>query len=542
MIRKSVLSIVLVAFSMALFITCSSNPKGVNSQNFQAIFRENNEAVVLIETEIGKGTGFFINSSGTVLTCYHVVEGARQIRISYSGRTYNATIERFWAAEDQAILRTDITRNRYVRVNPPNRRNMDLPGVLDSVMAMGFPTGPNLSINQGYISSIFPPTNSGMITLQTDTAINPGNSGGPIFNERGIVIGIATSIISPDEGSGIGFIHTIDWLVSLMPYHFEGHNVTTQPTTPAQHAISRATITLTPGRPYNATLQGTAEQRYNIRVPAGRRLIAYTESNLDTVMRIYNAQGEEIAFDDDSGTNLNARVNIRVPAGTYTIEVRGYGSGDTGPYTLHTITEAVVITNLTAGRVHRATLQGTIEQLYNVRVPAGRRLIAYTESNLDTVMRIYNAQGEEIASDDDSGTGLNARVNIRVPAGTYTIEVRGYDSGDTGPYTLHTLTEPVVITNISAGRVHSAELQGTIEQLYNIRVPAGRLIAYTESSVDTVMHIYNSRGQEIASDDDSGTNLNARVDIVVPAGTYTIEVRGFSSRDVGSYTLHTLTQ
>ena len=305
-------------------------------------------------------------------------------------------------------------------------------------------------------------------------------------------------------------------------------------------AFSQQTTTLRPGGSHSAFLQGTAVQLYTVTVPAGR-LIAYTESNLDTVMRVYNTAWEEIAYDDDSGSEYNARISIRVPAGTYTIGVAGYGSGHVGPYTVYVLTEPVVITNITLGRAHNAVLQGTSEQLYNVTVPAGR-LVAFTESNLDTIMRVYNAQGEEIAYDDDSGDSLNARISTRVSAGTYSIEVRGWSSGDTGPYTLHVLTEPVIITNIETGRPLSSILQGTTEQLYSVTVPAGRITAFTESSLDTVMRIYNAQGEQIAFDDDSGTDLNARIDTSVSAGTYTIEIRGWSSDDTGPYTLHVFTQ
>ena len=303
-------------------------------------------------------------------------------------------------------------------------------------------------------------------------------------------------------------------------------------------AFSQQTTTLRPGGSHSAFLQGTAVQLYTVTVPAGR-LIAYTESNLDTVMRVYNAEWEEIAFDDDSGTDNNARISIRVPAGTYTIGVAGYGSGHVGPYTVYVSTEPVTITNIALGRTQSAVLQGTAEQLYNVTVPAGR-LIAYTESNLDTVMRIYNAQGDEIAYDDDSGADRNARINIRVPAGTYTIEVRGYWSDDVGPYTLHTSSETVTITNITLGRPQNAILQGSAEQLYNVTLRAGRLIAYTESNLDTLISVYNAQGEMVGSDDDSGDGLNARVDISVTAGTYTIEVRGWGSGDVGPYTLYVM--
>ena len=298
---------------------------------------------------------------------------------------------------------------------------------------------------------------------------------------------------------------------------------------------------VTAGRPHNATLRGVSEQIYSITVPSAGRLVAYTESRLDTIMRIFNAQGTEVGYDDDSGDDYNARVNISVPAGTYTIEVRGYGSGDTGPYTLHTSIQPATVSNIEFGRPHNATLQGVQEQRFTVTVPAGV-LIAYTESNLDTVMRIYNAQGEEIAYDDDSGGSNNARISVQVSAGTYTIGVCGYNARVEGPYTLFTTTEAAITTNITPGRPHNAVLRGSTAQLYSVTVRAGTLIAYTESSMDTRIRVFNAQGERIAMDDDSGDRLNARVNVRVPAGTYTIEVNGWDSDDTGPYTLHVLIQ
>ncbi|MDQ6964347.1 MAG: PDZ domain-containing protein, partial [Mariprofundales bacterium] len=53
--------------------------------------------------------------------------------------------------------------------------------------------------------------------IQTDAAINPGNSGGPLFNSRGEVIGINTSIITRSGGSnGIGFAIPINLAHSVL--------------------------------------------------------------------------------------------------------------------------------------------------------------------------------------------------------------------------------------------------------------------------------------------------------------------------------------
>ena len=46
--------------------------------------------------------------------------------------------------------------------------------------------------------------------FQTDAAINTGNSGGPMFNYKGEVIGIVSSILTRSGGfEGIGFAATI---------------------------------------------------------------------------------------------------------------------------------------------------------------------------------------------------------------------------------------------------------------------------------------------------------------------------------------------
>src|SRR5699024_958310 len=52
-----------------------------HSLSQQSDIQADKEAVVVRETEDGKGTGFSINSSGSILTNYHVVEDQQQVSV-----------------------------------------------------------------------------------------------------------------------------------------------------------------------------------------------------------------------------------------------------------------------------------------------------------------------------------------------------------------------------------------------------------------------------------------------------------------------------
>jgi hypothetical protein len=76
---------------------------------------------------------------------------------------------------------------------------------------------------------------------------------------------------------------------------------------------------------------------------------------------------------------------------------------------------------------------------YRVTVSGNVTLIAYTEGGVDTYIRLLNASGTQLASDDDSGSSLNARISVNVTDGTYTIQVSGYEDSS-GSYTIHVST------------------------------------------------------------------------------------------------------
>ena len=66
--------------------------------------------------------------------------------------------------------------------------------------------------------------------------------------------------------------------------------------------------------------------------------ISLTSGQFDAYLIVLDDRGLELARDDDSGGNLNARVNLRAPyTGTFQIMVTTFARGETGRYRLHVV-------------------------------------------------------------------------------------------------------------------------------------------------------------------------------------------------------------
>lgn len=150
------------------------------------------------------GAGFVISEDGYIVTNNHVIEGADEIMIEFfSGEKLPATLVGTDPKTDIALLKVEAaTALPFVAFG-----DSDLMRVGDWVMAMGNPLGQGFSVSAGIVSARGRELQGSYDDfIQTDAAINQGNSGGPLFNMDGQVIGVNTSILSPDGGSiGIGF-------------------------------------------------------------------------------------------------------------------------------------------------------------------------------------------------------------------------------------------------------------------------------------------------------------------------------------------------
>jgi serine protease DegQ len=151
------------------------------------------------------GSGVIVDASaGTVVTNFHVVDGADEIIVTLSdNRSFTASLVGGDPEVDIAVLQ--IEASDLVAIDMADSDHL-LQG--DFVIAIGNPFGLQNTVTSGVVSAL---GRSGLGIegyenfIQTDASINPGNSGGALVNLRGELVGINTAIIAPGGGNvGIG--------------------------------------------------------------------------------------------------------------------------------------------------------------------------------------------------------------------------------------------------------------------------------------------------------------------------------------------------
>jgi serine protease Do len=171
----------------------------------------------------GQGSGFIISKDGYIVTNYHVIEDAADIKVTLTTRQqFDAKLIGGDAKTDVALLKiaTSVT---LPTVPAGNSDNLE---VGEWVMAIGNPFGLGHTVTTGIVSAKGRTIGAGPYDdfIQTDASINPGNSGGPLFNMRGEVIGINTAIVP--QGQGIGFAIPSNMALSILRQLREGGKVT----------------------------------------------------------------------------------------------------------------------------------------------------------------------------------------------------------------------------------------------------------------------------------------------------------------------------
>ena len=162
-----------------------------------------------VKEQEGLGSGFIINEDGYVVTNYHVINGAQEVKVIFSdGKEVNAKVVNYDAERDIAVIKItdDVKMPGIAQLGDSSTVKAG-----EEVIAIGNPLGKEFSstVTKGIVSSPNRKmkTENGNVLdyIQTDAAINPGNSGGPLINSKGEVIGINTAKKVGEDIEGIGF-------------------------------------------------------------------------------------------------------------------------------------------------------------------------------------------------------------------------------------------------------------------------------------------------------------------------------------------------
>jgi cytochrome c-type biogenesis protein CcmH/NrfG len=195
----------LAAFVLLLLLTPALSLADGNE-----IYRRNNAAVVVVIAldnrgqPMGQGSGFIVREDGAVVTNYHVINLADDIKVHVGGRI--RSVEGVLHADpenDVAIIKLEGGGYPFVILG-----DADALQVGEKIYVIGSPRGLENTISEGLLSGIRKVDSSRKV-LQMTAPISPGSSGGPLFNEKGEVVGIATFLI--EENQNLNFAMPINF-------------------------------------------------------------------------------------------------------------------------------------------------------------------------------------------------------------------------------------------------------------------------------------------------------------------------------------------
>jgi hypothetical protein len=307
------------------------------------------------------------------------------------------------------------------------------------------------------------------------------------------------------------------------------------------------------GSMISGNLREGAEIWYSVRAVETCFLTVETSGDTDTLLGIYDSSRKLILDDDDGGNDLNAKVEILAEKGSnYLVKLTAY-EGEAGAFRIMAsyapLPDAV---ELAAGSTQPGNIIAGKKQLYRVRTAGSGFLVVETLSGIDTYLDVYDSSYNFVGSNDDGGNGENARFEIFAEANKiYYFVLRGYDSSVSGPYQIQAGFEAAAADN-SSNTERSKALSLKLGEAMPVTFSAPRqsrwfvyevtrtgvnFVVQTRGRMDTLLVLYNSRGDQLEEDDDSGEDYNAMISSRLAPGTYYIEVKEYSG-EAGRCTLH----
>ena len=278
--------------------------------SLEDLVRQTKPAVVYLKGREKSGSGFFVTTTGVIVTAAHVAREQDALRTFLStGQQLDAKVVYIDPDLDIALVKVEALT---AQSELPHLALADASTVRqgENVLAIGNPGDAMLySVTKGIVSAVGQFPNAGPGTwIQTDAPINPGNSGGPLLNTHGEVIGINTQKVIKKSVSGIGFaLSSTDVLAVLHRFY------------PSVTLASRSAVAST-----NQPVAGQSS------APADPVQVAASAPDvpdgIGTVTISSDPDGAEIFVDDKFHGNTPA--TLKLPTGSHAFVLKFPGHAD----------------------------------------------------------------------------------------------------------------------------------------------------------------------------------------------------------------------
>jgi len=190
-------------------VAADFNPADIAKKTLPAV------VTIRVKTASGEvsGSGFIVDSSGTIITNLHVIRGATSAAVRLAGGDIydQFKVRAFDERKDLAVIQIAAFGLPIV---PLGNSDALEPGqrVLLVGNALGVLEG---SVSTGVVSGIRA-LEEGYKVIQTDATANHGNSGGPMLNEHGEVVGVVTFKIGEGKADNLNFAVPINYVRGLL--------------------------------------------------------------------------------------------------------------------------------------------------------------------------------------------------------------------------------------------------------------------------------------------------------------------------------------
>ena len=207
-----------------------------------------------------------------------------------------------------------------------------------------------------------------------------------------------------------------------------------------QTTLSPVELSLS-GSPHEGAIEAEeGGDYYQFQITALTEAAIYTVGGFDSFGKLLDTEGREIASSDDGGDGDNFRIERLLWPGSYFLRVSSSFSATTGSYTLHLegTQPSVATLELDGSAGTGAIMDSGESDFFRIETTGPTAAMIHTSGVVDTAGSLHDAEGKQIASNDDGGEQF---VNFRIVAillrpGEYTVRVFS-SSGDTGSYMIH---------------------------------------------------------------------------------------------------------